>query len=59
MLDVCREYAEAHDNIILFNAIKTNCMFLKSKTHSILFDKDVQFMGSPICLVDKCNLIDF
>ena len=48
MLDVCRGYAEAYD--ILFNATKTKCMFF-DRTHSTLFDKDIQFMGSPIGFV--------
>ena len=33
-------------------------MFL-DRTHSTWFDKDVQFMGSPICFVDKCIFIVF
>ena len=52
MLDVCREYPEAYG--ILFNATKTKCMFFY-RTYSTLFDKDVQFMGNPICFVDKCK----
>ena len=56
MLDVCRDYAEAYD--ILFNATKTKCMFF-DRTHSTLFDKDIQFMGSPIGFVDKCNFLGF
>ena len=50
MLDVCREYAEVCD--ILFNATKTKCMFF-DRTHSTLFDKYIQFMGTPIGFVDK------
>ena len=56
MLDVCKEYAEAYD--ILFNATKTKCMFF-DRTHSTLFDKDIQFMGSPIGFVDKCNFLGY
>ena len=56
MLDVCREYAEAYD--ILFNATKTKCMFF-DRIHSTLFDKDIQFMGSPIGFVDKCKFLGF
>ena len=56
MLDVCREYAEAYDK--LFNATKTKCMFF-DRTHSTLFDKDIQFMGGPIGFVDKCNFFRF
>ena len=56
MLDVCREYAEAYD--ILFNAIKTKCMFFY-RTHSTLFDKYIQFMASPIGFVDKCIFFRF
>ena len=56
MLDVCSEYAEAYD--ILFNANKTKCMFFY-RTYSTLFDKDVQFMGSPICFVYKCKFLGF
>ena len=55
MLDVCRDYAEAYD--ILFNATKTKWLFYI--TYSTLFDKDVQFMGSPICFVDKCTFLGF
>ena len=29
------------------------------RTHSTLFDKDTQFMGSPICFVDKCIFLGF
>ena len=29
------------------------------RTHSTLFDKDVQFMGSPIGFVDKCKFLGF
>ena len=56
MLDVCREYAEAY--AILFNATKTKCMFF-DRTHSTLFDKDIQLMGSPIGFVDKCKFLGF
>ena len=28
-------------------------------TYSTLFDKDVQFMGSPIGFADKCKFIGF
>ena len=56
MLDVCREYAEAYD--ILLNATKTK-MYVSDRTYSTLFDKDVHFMGSPICFVDKCNFLGF
>ena len=50
MLDVCRD--------ILFNTNKTKCMFFY-RTYSTLFDKDVQFMGSLICFVDKCKFLGF
>ena len=33
------------------------CFF--DRTHSTLFDKDIQFMGSPIGFVDKCNFLGF
>ena len=33
------------------------CFFYK--TYSTLFDKDVQFMGSPIGFVDKCYIVCF
>ena len=33
------------------------CFFYR--TYSTLFDKDVQFMGSPICFVDKCIFLGF
>ena len=56
MLDVCMEYAEAYD--ILFNATKTKCMFF-DRTYSTLFDKNVQFMGTPIGFVDKCKFFGF
>ena len=56
MLDVCREYAEVYD--ILFNATKTKCMIF-DRTHSTLFDEDIQFMGSPIGFVDKCKFLGF
>ena len=29
------------------------------RTHSTLFDKDIQFMGSPIGFVDKCKFLGF
>ena len=44
----------AYNNIILFNASQTKCMLKKYKTHSTLFDKDVQFKRIPISFVDKC-----
>ena len=50
MLDVCREYAEAYT--------KTKCMFFY-RTYSTLFDKDVNFLGSPIGFVDTCNFVGF
>ena len=56
ILDVCREYAEAC--ITLFNATKTKCMFF-DRTHSTLFYKYIQFMGSPIGFVDKCKFLGF
>ena len=56
MLDVCRDYTEVYD--ILFNATKTKLM-LFDITHSILFDKDIQFNGSPIGFVDKCKFLGF
>ena len=56
MLDVCREYSEAYD--ILFNATKTKCMFLIEPIVICLIKKN-QFMGSPICSVDKCIFLGF
>ena len=43
---------------ILVNATETKCMFFY-RTYSTLFDKDGQFMGSPICFVDKCTFLGF
>ena len=34
-------------------------MYVFDRTHSTLFDKDIQFMGSPIGFVDKCKFVDF
>ena len=33
------------------------CFF--DRTHSTLFDKDIQFMGNLICFVDKCKFLGF
>ena len=45
------------EHIIYYSKlVRSNVCFLY-KTHSILFDKDGQFMGSPICFVDKCKCI--
>ena len=32
-------------------------MYILYITCSTLFDKNVQFMGSPICFVDKCKYL--
>ena len=32
-------------------------MYVFYRTYSTLVDKDVQFMGSPICFVDKCKFL--
>ena len=34
-------------------------MYVFYITYSTLFDKDVQFIGSPICFVDKCKFVGF
>ena len=34
-------------------------ILLNKILHSTLFDKDVQFMGSPMCCVDKCKFLGF
>ena len=32
-------------------------MYVFNRTYSTLFDKDVQFLGSPIGFVDKCKFV--
>ncbi len=54
MLGICSDYAQSHS--ILFNPSKTKCMFF-DKDQSVLFDKDIHFMGKRIEFVDKCKLI--
>ena len=34
-------------------------MYVFYRTYSTLFDKDVQFMGNPICYVDKYKILGF
>ena len=34
-------------------------VFDRTYSRSTLFDKGVQFMGSPICFVDKCKCLGF
>ena len=55
MLDVSGENTEAY--AILFNATKTKCFFYR--TYSTLFEKYVQFMGSPICFINNCIFLGF
>ena len=55
MILLCSHHRMRH--IIYYSMLlrPNNYMGLKYKTHSILFDKDVQFMGSPICFANKCK----
>ena len=34
-------------------------MYVFDRTYSTLFDKDVLFIGSSMCFVDKCKLLGF
>ena len=34
-------------------------MYVFDITYSTLFDKDVKFMGSPICFDDQCTFLSY
>ena len=52
--NLCRVYAEAHN--IVFNASNTKIIYAFDKSHSTLFDKYVQLIWNPVCLLINVHL---